>query len=140
MLYPNIYGDAARASGDIGLIVELGGSTLLFVFKYHFYLFCCFCAVSSAGTSFYLNCFWMTLGGPVGTLSAMCRLHLTPVARVMATESRRNWLYFAGYQFRKNWIRRLFDLLLFCVFVLVLFLSLLSFVFFFSIFQHRIRQ
>ena len=37
MLYPNIYGDAARASGDIGFFVELGGSTLLFVFKYHFY-------------------------------------------------------------------------------------------------------
>ena len=25
----------------------------------------------------------------------------------MATDSRRNWLYFAGYQFRKNWSRRL---------------------------------
>ena len=39
-------------------------------------------------------------------------VHLTTVARVIVTESRRNWLYFAAYQFRKNWSRRL----LFCCF------------------------
>ena len=46
--------------------------------------------------------FWKTLRGPVGTLSAVRGVRVTPVARVMAAESCRSWLYFAGYQFRKN--------------------------------------
>ena len=36
--------------------------------------------------------FWKTFRGPVGTLSAACGVHVTLVERVMATESRRNWL------------------------------------------------
>ena len=33
-------------------------------------------------------------------------VHLIAVARVIVTESRRNWLHFAGYQLRKNWSSR----------------------------------
>ena len=44
---------------------------------------------------------------PVGTLSAVSGAHPTAGARATASESRRNWLYFAGYRFRKNWSRRL---------------------------------
>ena len=35
---------------------------------------------------------------PVGISSAVCRAHGTSVARAMAAESRRDWLYFAGYE------------------------------------------
>ena len=35
---------------------------------------------------------------PVGILSAVCRARGTSVARAMAAESRRDWLYFAGYE------------------------------------------
>ena len=55
--------------------------------------------------------FWSTSRGPDGILPGATEVHLTPVARVMATESRRNWLYSARSQFRKNWSRRL---LFFC--------------------------
>ena len=56
---------------------------------------------------------WKALRVPVGTLSAVCGVHVTPVARVNATESRRSWLYFAGYPFPKNWSGCLL-FLLFC--------------------------
>ena len=45
-------------------------------------------------------------------------VHLTTVARVIVTESRRNWLCFARYQFRKNWSSRR---LLFCLFACVVY-------------------
>ena len=51
---------------------------------------------------------WSTSRGPDGILPGATEVHLTTVARVIVAESRRNWFYFPGYQFRKNWSRRFF--------------------------------
>ena len=46
--------------------------------------------------------FWSTSRGRDGILPGATEAHLIPLVRVMATERRRSWLYFAGNQFRKT--------------------------------------
>ena len=55
---------------------------------------------------FWCDFFCNAVRGPVDVFLAVCGVHGTSVARAVAAESRKNWLYFAGYQFRKKWKRR----------------------------------
>ena len=62
---------------------------------YHFIVLTASVQLSMLGHRLCQTFSWKALRGPVGTLSAVCGVHVAPVARLIATENRRNWLYYA---------------------------------------------